>query len=152
MLGLCLIAAGCASRPPEVPGAPHHWSGRLALQIEGAKPQSFSVLFELRGTDRLGELTLMSPLGSTVAQLNWKDGYAELMTDQGARQSDSIERLVEEATGTPLPVTALFEWLKGHAIAVPGWDVDTTGVSDGRLLARRHTPTPAATLRIALTR
>jgi outer membrane lipoprotein LolB len=122
------------------------------LQVEGNDNQSFSSLFELRGSNRSGELVLLSPLGNRVALLTWKDGHAQLTSAQGSRSSDSLDALVADTIGASLPVAALFDWLKGEPTLVPGWDADLSAAAQGRLVARRHSPLPAASLRIALTR
>ena len=154
LLALCALwLAGCA-QPPQIQGTDQEdaWSGRLALQVEGQAAQSFAALFELRGNAQAGELVLISPLGNRVAQLDWKDGYAQLISGQGERRSESLDSLLQELTGTPIPVAAMFQWLKGVHTSALGWSADLSGLPDGRLVARRDTPTAPATLRIALTR
>lgn len=144
--------AGCA-QPVKMPGNDADmWSGRIALQVEEQPSQSFSAIFELRGTAQSGELVLVSPLGNRLAQLEWKDGHAQLTSAQETRTSDSLDALLQEATGTRIPVAALFGWLKGEHSTIPGWSADLSALEDGRLVARRDDPAPKATLRIALTR
>lgn len=126
------------------------WSGRLALQVEGDQRNSFSAGFELLGTAQAGELSLYSPLGATLAQLRWSPGMAELVAEGKRREYPSIEALTQEATGTALPLAALFAWLAGHAADVPGWQADLSRIADGRLQARRSDPLPVADLRIVL--
>ncbi|WP_291519457.1 lipoprotein insertase outer membrane protein LolB [Acidovorax sp.] len=149
---LSLVVSGCASRAPAVGTGADFWSGRLALQVEGRDAQSFSALFELRGDDQRGELVLLSPLGNRLAQLTWTDGQAELVSSEGRRSSSSLDALVQDVAGTSVPIAALFEWLRGHPMAVPGWEADLSASAQGRVVARRHSPPPAASLRIALTR
>lgn len=153
LLAICALwLTGCA-RPVAKPNAEENaWSGRLALQVEGQASQSFSAMFELRGTAESGGLVLLSPLGNRLAQLDWKDGNAQLVSAQENRTSDSLEALLQDVTGTRIPVTALFSWLQGTQATAPGWRADLTGVADGRLVAHRDEPAPQATLRIALTR
>lgn len=149
---LGLLITGCATRPPAPLADTDFWSGRLALQVEGNPAQSMSALFELKGSDRSGELVLLSPLGNRLALLTWKDGHAELATSQGTQRSDSLDALLENAMGTTVPTAALFEWLKGKQASHPDWEADLSAAPQGRLTARRHSPLPVATLRIALTR
>lgn len=153
LLAICALwLAGCA-QPVAKPNAEENaWSGRLALQVEGQASQSFSAMFELRGTAENGGLVLLSPLGNRLAQLDWKDGHAQLVSAQENRTSDSLEALLQDVTGTRIPVTALFSWLQGTQATAPGWRADLTGVAEGRLVAHRDDPAPQATLRIALTR
>jgi len=128
------------------------WSGRLALQIEGQASQSFSAMFELHGNAQNGALVLLSPLGNRLAQLNWKDGHAQLQSGQETRTSESLDALLQDVTGTRIPIAALFSWLHGTQTTATGWQADLSGIAEGRLIARRDDPAPQATLRIALTR
>nr|WP_279343756.1 outer membrane lipoprotein LolB [Variovorax terrae] len=150
-----LFIAGCA-HPTRTSGLNDAenpvWSGRLALQVDSEPPQSFSAGFELRGNAGAGELALFSPLGSTLAVLAWAPGSATLRDDKGTRSFDSLDALVAQATGTPLPIAALFDWLQGRDTPVPGWQADLSRRADGRLAARRTEPAPTAQLRLALDR
>ena len=151
-LVLCALwLAGCAQPMPSAPVEENSWNGRIALQIDGQASQSFSAMFELRGTAQAGGLVLLSPFGNRIAQLDWKDGHAQLVSGQDTRTSDSLDTLLQEVTGTRIPVAALFSWLKGTQASATGWQADLTGIADGRLTARRDDPQPTATLRIALT-
>lgn len=151
-LVLCALwLAGCAQPMPSAPVEENSWNGRIALQIDGQASQSFSAMFELRGTAQAGGLVLLSPFGNRIAQLDWKDGHAQLVSGLDTRTSDSLDTLLQDVTGTRIPVTALFNWLKGTQASATGWQADLTGIADGRLTARRDDPQPTATLRIALT-
>lgn len=150
-LVLLLALAGCA-QPPRAPSAASEWSGRLALQIEGQASQSFSAAFELRGNPQAGELTLYTPLGSTLARLQWAAGAARLEQGSEVRESASLDELLQDLTGSRLPVAALFDWLQGRPAAASGWRADLSAAQDGRITAERLDPMPLATLRIALTR
>ena len=153
LFGLLLLLAACAQPAQRPADARNFWSGRLALQVEDHPSQSFSALFELRGDARAGDLVLTSPLGNRVAQLDWQDGHARLVTgSQDTRTSDSLDELLQQAAGTQIPVAALFSWLQGMQASARGWEADLSGIEDGRLIARRTIPAPHTTLRIALTR
>lgn len=143
---------GCAQPPQSAGGAQDAWSGRISLQVEGQASQSFSAAFELQGDVQKGGLVLISPLGNRLAQLEWQDGHAQLTTAQETRNSHSLDVLLEEVTGTQIPVAALFQWLKGVHSTTPGWRADLSRLGQGRLVAHRDEPPPQATLRIALTR
>ena len=153
LAALALLLAGCAV-PPRSPAAPgvEVWSGRLALNVENQASQSFSAGFELKGSAEAGELSLFNPLGGIVAVLAWAPGSATLRSDGGTRQFPSVEALAEEATGQPLPVAALFDWLAGKPTPVQGWEPDVSQVEQGRLRARRTAPPPAADLRVLFER
>ncbi len=141
---------GCASlRPAAVSAHLPHWSGRLALKVDDDPRQSFSAGFDLRGSPRQGALELMTPLGGTAALLEWSAAGARLQVPgEPPRQAASLEALVEAATGTAVPVAALFDWLEGRPTEVAGWQADLSQRDRGRLQARRLRP--AADLRLVL--
>ena len=151
---LCaLLLAGCAV-PPRTPTAPgvQAWAGRMALTVEGQTGQSFSAGFELKGAPETGELSLFNPLGATIAVLSWAPGSASLRSNGDTRQFPSLEALAQEATGAPLPVAALFDWLAGKPTPISGWQPDVSQVAEGRLRARRIDPPPPADLRVVFER
>jgi outer membrane lipoprotein LolB len=147
---------GCASAPPAQPpqqaAAAGPWSGRLALQVKDRPEQSFSAMFELRGTAGAGELTLSNPLGGTIAVLNWSPGSAILRSNGQTRQFESVDALVQHATGSAIPVAALFDWLRGVPTPVPGWHPDLSQLAQGHISATRSEPPPETDLRVAIDR
>jgi outer membrane lipoprotein LolB len=130
------------------------WRGRLAVRVEAdfspSQPQSFSAAFELTGTPLAGELTLYTPLGTTVAALSWSTQTAVMRSNGNTRTFESLDALIKQALGTDIPVTALFAWLAGDNVQVAGWRADLTQHADGRITARRTEPTPVAELRLVL--
>jgi outer membrane lipoprotein LolB len=153
LLCITLLLAACAT-PPHSAATPgvQSWTGRLSLSVEGQANHSFSAGFELKGAPEAGELRLSNPLGGTVAVLSWTPGTATLQSAGSTKQFPSLEALAQEATGAPLPVAALFDWLAGKATPVQGWEADVSQVADGRLRARRTAPPPLADLRVAFER
>ena len=156
-LGLVAAAlvAGCASAPREsIPAdlQSSFWSGRLGLTVASEPPQSFSAGFSLRGDEQAGELSLTSPLGSTLAAMQWQPDSAVLRQGDKEQRYDSLDDLVAHATGTPIPVRALFSWLRGQQQAIDGWHADLSGLNNGRLFAQRQQPLPTVDLRLVLDR
>jgi outer membrane lipoprotein LolB len=148
-----LLAAGCASPGgPLVAASGEAWSGRLSLRVDSEPVQTFSALFELRGAPQAGELILTSPIGNTLAQLHWAPGEALLKNGSQTRRFESVDALIEAATGAVIPVGALFGWLAGREERVPGWRPDLSQVGAGRLQATRDSPQPRADLRIVFER
>lgn len=148
-----LLLAGCAQPPPAPPGngqAQAYWRGRLALRVETLEPTSYFANFELSGQPRAGELLLSTPLGTTLAQLRWSPQSALLRSNGQTRAFDSLDALASEATGTAIPIAALFQWLQGQPAAASGWLADLSQLDEGRLVARRSQPEPAAELRLIL--
>lgn len=131
---------------------PQLWRGRLALRVESEPPQSFFAGFELSGHAGQGELRLFSPLGTTLADLHWSPQSATLSNNGETRQFESLDTLATQATGTAIPIAALFQWLAGVQTGADGWSADLSQLDDGRLTARRTQPEPSAELRLILER
>jgi outer membrane lipoprotein LolB len=150
-LALTLLAA-CASTPPANPGAQTrdaHWQGRLAVKVYSKPVQAFAANFDLAGRADKGELLLTSPLGTTLARMQWDVGTATLSANGEQKTFGSLQELARKATGTDLPVTSLFAWLQGQNEKVPGWQVDLSDLSNGRLQAH-HVEETEAELKIIL--
>ena len=156
---LCLQAAwalasgsalvGCAStRPP--PLRIDQWAGRLVLSIDDTPAQRHSATFELHGNAHNGELTLLNPLGTTVAQARWAPGFAQLLNGGQIQSYSDMPSLLQAAIGAALPLDAVFDWLQGVATHTPGWDVDLTQHAQGRIRASRNMPQPSVQLLIVL--
>jgi outer membrane lipoprotein LolB len=155
--------AGCATPPPhggDVLG------GRLSVHVEASSVQparSLSAGFELRGNATRGELDLTSPLGAVVARARWQPGLAELVTAEGTSGFLDLADLSSRTFGEPLPLAALFDWLRGRpwgaapsqALAASagfeqlGWQVDIARFAERQVVARRLAP-PMVTLRVRL--
>ncbi|MDQ0072058.1 outer membrane lipoprotein LolB [Variovorax boronicumulans] len=149
-----LLIAGCAQLTggSSAPRGSDSWSGRMSLRIDSEPVQTFSALFELRGSADAGELTLTTPIGNTLAQLHWSPGEALLKNGSDTRRYESVDALIEAATGAAIPVGALFGWLAGRNESVPGWRPDLGQLANGRLQATRESPSPRADLRIVFER
>jgi outer membrane lipoprotein LolB len=151
---LIVLAAGCASPPRATPPEAETgvWSGRLALQVKDNPSQSFSASFELKGSAKAGELTLATPIGNILAVLAWEPGSATLRRNGQTQRFESVEDMAVRATGSAIPLAALFDWLRGVATPVPGWHPDLSQLGQGRLVALRLDPPPEADLRVVLER
>lgn len=147
-----LLAAGCATPRMTPVDANAYWSGRMAIQVLKDPPESLSAGFELQGSAQAGEMVLLSPIGTTLARLEWTPQGARLAQGQQQVDSTSLQRLGARLTGTELPIAALFEWLAGRPAEAPGWQVDLSAHAQGRISAERREPSPGAVLRIALDR
>ncbi|MCU0925414.1 MAG: outer membrane lipoprotein LolB [Hydrogenophaga sp.] len=142
-----LLTACATPRPPASPGE-SSWSGRLALTVDSTPLQSFAAGFDLHGTPLAGQLLLTSPLGQTVASVQWSPGSAEWRQGEQVTRRATLDQLTTELVGTALPVAALFGWLNGEATPASGWQVDLNRHPEGRVFARRTQPLPSAELRI----
>ena len=149
-----LLMAGCATPAP--PASPAQalqsqgWSGRLSLQVESDPPKQYSAGFELSGDAQAGELRLSSPFGQLLALAQWREGHAMLQRGEQQQTYPDLDTLTTELVGATVPVTALFDWLRGRATEADGWQVDLADLAAGRLRAQRLHPAPAASLRIVI--
>lgn len=80
---------------------------------------------------------LMSPLGQGLAELTRDAAGARLVQpNQAVMSADSLPQLAQRAFGTPLPLEALAEWLRGAQPAlsgeIDGWRVEITETSPFR--------------------
>ncbi len=147
-----LLVAGCATPRLSPVDANAYWSGRMAIRVLKDPPESLSAGFELQGSAKAGEMVLLSPIGTTLARLDWTPQGAHLAQGQQQVSSPSLQKLGARLTGTELPIAAFFEWLAGRPAEAPGWQVDLSAHAQGRISAERREPSPGAVLRIALDR
>jgi len=149
-----ILALAACAQPPRVPltvdAVRDQWSGRLALRVDSEPVQSLVAGFDLKGSAQTGELSLYSPLGSTIARMQWAPGQAQLNWNGQQRSFDSIAALTREATGTELPIRSLFGWLAGRDSGSDGWSADLGQLREGKLIAQRTHPQPGVTLRLVL--
>jgi len=144
---LALVGA-CANAPK--PPRDAFWQGRMSLTVHLTPVQHVAAAFELEGNATQGELTLFSPLGHPSLVLRWSPGQAQWLQNGQTRSFASLSEMTQAATGTDLPMDALFEWLAGRDLAVPGWTLKRSG-SAGRWSAQRSQPAPAVTLTVSPT-
>jgi outer membrane lipoprotein LolB len=134
------------------------YQGRIALRVASDPPQSLYAGFSLNGDAQTGDLTLNSPLGNMVAQLTWTPQSAVLKANNETKEYPSASALIENVTGTAIPLTALFDWLAGKNTVAEGWEIDVSDMKNEsannetvqRLIAKRSFPLPTAELRIAI--
>ena len=147
-----VLLTACATPQSQISVPGPDFSGRLAVQVLKDPPESLSASFELQGSAQFGQMLLLSPIGTTLARLQWQPGLARLEQGQQQIDSSSLQQLATQLTGTELPILALFEWLAGRPTDAAGWQVDLTQHAQGRISAERRLPAPATLLRIALDR
>lgn len=125
----------------------------MSLRVDSEPPQSLSGAFVISGNAQTGDLTLSTPLGSILAQLSWTPQQAILKANNDTSYYPSTDALVEQVTGTVLPLAALFDWLAGRDTPAPGWQTDLSLLNNPdsqRLIAKRTDPLPTVELRIVL--
>ena len=147
-----LLLCACASRlpPPHTPET-LFWSGRMALNIASTPPQSISADFELQSLQGSGELQLLSPLGTSLAKLQWSPRQASLEQGSQRWQDSSLDSLLVRLTGAALPMDALIDWLQARPTPVAGWSADLSQLGSGKLWVQStSTAMPQVTLRLIL--
>ena len=166
------LIAGCATNTPAagqnsssnienvLPAGPEvnfSRQGRIAIRVDTEPSQSLSGAFILNGNAQNGDLSLSTPLGSILAELSWTPQQAVLKANNETRRFDSIDTMMLQATGTVLPLAALFDWLLGRDTPALGWQIDLTQMnqadnqtSNQRLIAKRSAPLPTVELRVVL--
>ena len=128
-----------------------HWQGRLSLRVLQSSPEQFSASFELNGSADQGELSLYSPLGTTLAQARWTPQNAQLLQGDKVQNFASMEALTQQLTGAALPLPALLAWLDNDGPALPGWQLNSESPASGRrVFAKRDSPLPALQLTLLL--
>lgn len=147
-----VLLTACATPKPQIAAPGADFSGRLAVQVLKDPPESLSAGFELQGSAQSGQMLLLSPIGTTLARLQWQPEFARLEQGQQQINSTSLQQLATQLTGTELPILAMFEWLAGRSADAAGWQVDLSQHAQGRITAERRLPAPATVLRIALDR
>jgi len=163
--GLLTACASPVSVPQVSPAAaiasttPVELQGQMGIklgawQTEPARGMSFGFFFQ--GQVERGSLSLMTPLGSQVAQVEWTPTSAILRrigpTGGEDLRKGSIEDLAEAALGEALPLQTLVHWMQGrpdpslphhptteaNTFEQRGWLIDTRERAQGRILATRQ--------------
>jgi outer membrane biogenesis lipoprotein LolB len=139
--------------------APIELQGQVAVKLgawgqDPARGVSFGFFYQ--GQVDAGGISLMTPLGSQVAQIDWTRTSATLkrVGPGGSEEirAGNVDELAEAALGEALPLRTLTHWMQGqpdpihpHASASApstfmqlGWLVDTSQHQQGRILAIRH--------------
>jgi outer membrane lipoprotein LolB len=166
--GCYILAAGwlaaCTTVPQPRSADEADIAGRLALRIDSAESRGFSAGFRLQGRPESGQLQLEGPLGATMARIAWNQGRYTLEDSRGEQHFESLEALARQGLGEPVPLEALFDWLRAkpwpgatwqaRADGQPGfeqlgWWLATAQADEGTIVAERPAP-PRMMLRIRL--
>lgn len=150
---------GTAAEASPAPTAAIELQGQMGIKLgawqsEPARGMSFGFFFQ--GQVERGSFSLMTPLGSQVAQVEWTPTSATLRRVGPGGGEDirrgSIEELAEAALGEALPLQTLVHWMQGHpdpdlphqplpdagTFEQRGWLIDTRERQQGRVLATRQ--------------
>ena len=169
-LAALALLGGCAvPPPPEGIGALMH-VGRLAVSVPPTPSEparSLSAAFELSGRAEQGRLSLSTPIGTSIAVLQWSEHEAWLLTADRRQRYRDLASLSHDTLGESVPIPALFDWLRGQPWpAAPsdpsgdgtppgfrqlGWQVDLSQLGEGRISAH-HIDPPQTVVRVILDR
>lgn len=159
LLFVCALLTACPSHLLRYTGAEFYFAGRLALSVGAdpniaqSQPQSWSAHFELAGNPIEGTLRLSTPVGTTIAQVEWKLGHATVQTNEETLVFASLDELTSAYFNQSIPVAALFDWLAGKTSqqVVPGWEVNLSRAAKGVVSAERnYANTPHVKLRAVI--
>ena len=130
-----LLMTGCAELAPRnetdvtaQATTPHRYrntldlDGRLSVQYQrNNQDEALHGSFTWRQAGQRNALTLLSPLGQTLATITVEPGIATL-TESGKapRTASDVDALAAQALGWPLPVAGLRNWLQGYATDANG--------------------------------
>jgi outer membrane lipoprotein LolB len=141
---LTVFLAGCATvAPPAAPDAAavareYHPSiglgGRLSVRYaQGATEEAVHGSFRWSQTPQRTTVSLLSPLGQTLAIIEVAPGNATLFqSGQPPRSAPDADTLAASALGWPMPVAGLRDWLQGFAIDAAGqnWRAQPNGPTE----------------------
>ena len=130
---LCLALSACTTLPftSGQPPSSHtvapyrdqiELAGRLNVVYQkNDKPESATVNFTWQQTAQRTDVTLFSPVGSTLATIAVTPQEA-VLTQSGKppRSAPDVDTLSSRLLGWSLPVSGLRDWLQGHALAQDG--------------------------------
>lgn len=180
-LAVCVIVAlfsACAVQPRD--GAAHdasasdaargqvdqvqHFSGRVAVVTQGNathdKQRALNARFDLTTVDgRAGELMLATPLGNTVAKVDWSPVSARITDNYGeVTIFPHFATMMEHVAGVAIEPKQLLAWLRADVSddselsavdGVVGWQLDMSDydaqVRTGKIKAVRHAADEAVT-------
>ena len=154
---------GCQTPPPKpmVPlphvdqAATQQWQGHFSIKLgpwgtQSGEGQSFT--FYLQSASRTGQMDLMTPLGTQLAQVNWDPQGTRIESSEGTQQFASLKDMSQQLLGEDVPLQALPHWLQGMpspdlptatisadhtGFDQAGWTIDAHGLPNGKLQATR---------------
>lgn len=97
-------------------------SGRLSIRYQqNGKDQAVHGSFTWSQDKQETVITLLSPLGQTLATINIAADQATLkQSGQPVRSASDVDALTVQALGWPLPIAGLRDWLQGFGQSAAG--------------------------------
>ncbi len=108
--------ASTADHPPRTYQDSINLSGRIQVQYQqNNQPQNLPGSFEWQQNKDDTRISLISPLGQTIASISQTAAGATLQqANQPLRTAEDLDSLLSDALGWPLPVAGLRDWLQGY--------------------------------------
>jgi outer membrane lipoprotein LolB len=150
-----------------MPELPPPTSGRLLVKVDAgpqSPAQSMSASFELSGDEHHGQLVLLSPLGTRVADARWGPAGVSLSGPDGVRNYPDLPSLARDTLGEDVPMAALTHWLAGqpwpeapsaatdHGFTQLGWVIDLSRWAEQAQVEARRSEPPAVLVRARIDR
>jgi len=97
-------------------------SGKISVRYEkNGKPEQLPGSFEWDQNGSNLHITLLSPLGQTVARITQDEQRAILEQDgQAPRYAQNLNQLLQDHLGWALPVAGMRDWLQGFTLQADG--------------------------------
>lgn len=142
---LPLLLSACASLAPSPPISvetarqaaerPYHQTinlgGRISVQYQGRNGEELlHGGFAWQQTPARTAISLLSPLGQTIAVIDVTPEGATLMQGGRTMHAADVDALTSERLGWPLPVAGMREWLQGFALDAGGRRFVATPLND----------------------
>lgn len=132
---LCALLAGCATAPRQPLPARQQiedfaLEARFSLRSETAGEKTQSASGRLSWTHRAerDHILIATPLGNGVAEIESTPARASLtLADGQQRLADDAEQLLNQATGQPLPIKHIPDWLRGRGSQQASITLDSQG-------------------------
>lgn len=152
LLVVVLVLLGACStitHDPQLGG--NIWTGRLLVRTLSSPPQAFSAGFVLEGQADRGQLSLLSPIGTTVSVIRWDGHSATWQHDRQTTAYPDINTLMQQATGSVIPIGAIFATLNGEqGSSADGWTIDASQLPQNRLHASRQASDTQAAVEVRI--
>jgi outer membrane lipoprotein LolB len=111
--------------------------GRINIQYQqDMEAKSVSGSFEWLQTESDTTITLLSPLGQTIATIKQNAFGATLQQgNEPLRSAQNVDTLLSETLGWPLPMASMRNWLQGYALNQHGQRASISAQDSGPMLA-----------------
>ncbi len=112
-------------------------AGRINIQYQqDGEAKSVSGSFEWLQTESETTITLLSPLGQTIATIKQNAFGATLQQgNEPLRSAQDVDALLSETLGWPLPMASMRNWLQGYALNQQGLREAVRGQDNRPMLA-----------------